>query len=182
MPAGCQLQLQRHNAGNEYAWQFRVRYWDVAKIRDQFPLSALRNTPVCIKALLSRPDGKSSGFGGSADGDIRLWDVETHELIGVLGTLLQRRSTQSLLSQGKATLASVSEDDSIVLWDVDFRDWVSRACRIANRDLTPKGMEYILWNQPLPENLSESLRVPLSECRLQGGRQASHMVHIHVIE
>ena len=42
-------------------------------------------------------------------------------------------------------LASVGADDSIAFWNVDFDEWTRRACRIANRNLTPKE-----WNTYLP--------------------------------
>ena len=35
------------------------------------------------------------------------------------------------------TLASGSVDGTMILWDVDIESWKDRACRIANRNLTP---------------------------------------------
>jgi WD40 repeat protein len=32
-------------------------------------------------------------------------------------------------------LASVSQDGTCILWDIQFESWVSRACRKANRNL-----------------------------------------------
>jgi hypothetical protein len=58
-------------------------------------------------------------------------------LIGTLG--VQPEAVNSIaFVPGKGMLASVGGDDSIVLWNVDFQGWISRACQIANRDLTPK--------------------------------------------
>ena len=89
-----------------------------------------------VSSVAFRQDGKVL-VSGSADGDIRLWDVETHELIGILG--VQPEAVNSItFGPGKGMLASVGQADSIVLWDVDLQDWISRACRIANRDLAPK--------------------------------------------
>ena len=111
-----------------------VTLWDVKDWRPIPPV--LFGDTQSVSSVAFTPDGKVL-VSGSADGDIRLWDVESHELIGVLGTLPEAVNSITF-EPGKGTLASISEDDSIVLWDVDFQDWISRACRIANRDLTPK--------------------------------------------
>jgi WD40 repeat protein len=74
---------------------------------------------------------------GSADGDIRIWDVQVHELIGSLGVPPEAVNSITFEPR-KGILASVGGDNSIVLWNVDFDDWISQACRIANRNLTPK--------------------------------------------
>jgi WD40 repeat protein len=74
---------------------------------------------------------------GSADSDIRIWDVESHELIGSLGVPPEAVNSITFEPR-KGILASVGEDNSIVLWNVDFDDWINQACRIANRNLTPK--------------------------------------------
>lgn len=89
-----------------------------------------------IASVAFRRDGKALAS-GSADGDIRLWDVETHELLGTLGA--QQKAIKSVVfNPQRGILASVGEDDSIVFWEVDFEDWSSHACRVANRNLTPK--------------------------------------------
>jgi WD40 repeat protein len=89
-----------------------------------------------IASVAFRRDGKVLAS-GSADGDIRLWDVETHELLGTLGA--QQKAIKSVVfDPQRGILASVGEDDSIVFWEVDFEDWSSHACRVANRNLTPK--------------------------------------------
>jgi WD40 repeat protein len=111
-----------------------VTLWNVKDWRPLLPV--LYGHTQAVSSVAFRPDGKVLVSAG-ADGDIRLWDVQTHELIGILGA--QPAAVNSITFEpGKGTLASVGEDDSVVLWDVDFQDWVSRACRIANRDLTPK--------------------------------------------
>jgi WD40 repeat protein len=72
---------------------------------------------------------------GSADGDIRLWDVPTHQLIGTLS--FQQKAIHSIaMEPNQRILVSGDEDDNLVFWNVGIKDWLQRACRIANRNLT----------------------------------------------
>jgi WD40 repeat protein len=111
-----------------------VTLWNVKDLRPIPPV--LYGDIQAVSSVAFRPDGKVL-VSGSADGDIRLWDVETHELIGILG--VQPEAVHSItFGPGRGMLASVGQDDSVVLWDVNLQNWISRACRIANRDLAPK--------------------------------------------
>jgi WD40 repeat protein len=82
---------------------------------------------------------------GSEDGDIRLWDLPTHELLGTLDG--HQDSVQGVVFSSRK-LASVGEDDSIVFWDADADAWVSEACRIANRNLTPQEWKTYVGRSP----------------------------------
>jgi WD40 repeat protein len=89
-----------------------------------------------VSSVAFRADDKVLAS-ASADGDIRIWDVQAHELIGSLG--VPPEAVNSITFEPRsAILASVGGDDSIVLWNVDFDFWASQACRVANRNLTPK--------------------------------------------
>ena len=111
-----------------------VTLWNV---KGWYPIPPLLygHTQAVSGVAFSR-DGKVLAS-GSADGDIRLWDVQTHELIGSLG--VPPDAVKSITFEPRNDiLASVGEDNSIVLWNVNFDDWIGQACRIANRNLTPK--------------------------------------------
>ena len=111
-----------------------VTLWNV---RDWRPLPPVLYGPAqAVSSVAFGADSKVLAS-GSADGDIRLWDVQTHELIGTLGAGQQAINSLTF-DPRKGTLASVGADDSIILWNLDFEDWGSQACRIANRNLTPK--------------------------------------------
>lgn len=111
-----------------------VTLWDVKGWRPIPPV--LSGHTQAVSSVAFSADGKVL-VSGSADGDIRIWDVQAHELIGSLGVAPEEVNSIAL-ERRKGILASVGEKDSIVLWSLDFNDWVNEACRIANRNLTPK--------------------------------------------
>jgi WD40 repeat protein len=100
---------------------------------------ALYGHTAAVSGLTFRQDGKVLAS-GSADGSIRLWDVQAHELIGTFNPLKSdtNQTNHIIFAPNAGILVSPGEDDSILLWDVDFEDWTHLACRIANRNLTAK--------------------------------------------
>jgi WD40 repeat protein len=124
--------------------QDSVTLWDVTRGQPLPPV--LYGHTQSVSSVDFSRDGKVLASGGS-DGDIRLWDVETHELLGILSP--QQKAIKSVVfDPQQGILASAGEDDSIIFWEVDFGDWSRRACRIANRNLTPREWETYFPNQP----------------------------------
>jgi len=121
-----------------------VTLWKVANGQPIAP--ALYGHTEAVSSVAFSGDGQMLAS-GSADGNIRLWDVPTHELIGTLGS--DQQAIHSIaLDPRTGILASVGADDSIVFWNVDFDEWIRRACRIANRNLTPKEWNTYLGARP----------------------------------
>jgi WD40 repeat protein len=118
--------------------------WNVKSGRPVLPI--LYGHTGAVAGVAFTPDGKLLAS-GSADGDIRLWDVETHELVGTLNA--EQKAIHSIaFGASNDLLASVGEDASIIFWDLNFDSWTSRACRIANRNLTPNEWNTYLGNRP----------------------------------
>jgi WD40 repeat protein len=99
-----------------------------------------------VSSVVFSADGETLAS-ASADGSIRLWDVKTHELIGTLES--QRNAVNHLaLNPRSGVLASVGENDSLIIWDVDVKKWVDQACRIANRNLSAQEWKTYFGSSP----------------------------------
>ncbi|MDE3088286.1 MAG: TIR domain-containing protein [Chloroflexota bacterium] len=107
--------------------------WDVAarQMLGQ-PLTWHTNS---VESVAFSPDGKTLASGGWDD-TIILWDIATRQPIGQpLAGHTDVVGSVAFSLDGK-TLASGSNDSTTILWDLDLDSWKTRACHIANRNLT----------------------------------------------
>ena len=98
------------------------------------------------KTLDFSPDGRIlavSGFAPVAS----LWDLGTGARIGPTLTAGSRRADIDLSPDGRELLMTAA-DGGGALWDVDPTSWARRACRLANRTLTPDEWEEFLPGRP----------------------------------
>jgi WD40 repeat protein len=117
--------------------------WDVATRRPLGPPLTGHNSGV--KSVRFSPDGKTMAS-ASLDGSIILWDLATRLPLGppLKGTVGVKDLFFS--SDGK-TLTSTGGVETIQ-WDMNPEVWKSRACRMANRNLTQEEWRQFLGDLP----------------------------------
>ena len=97
--------------------------------------SPLTGHKAAVWSLAFSPDGKTLAS-ASQDSTVILWDVAALQPI----TPPLKGHTDMVVSVAFSpdgrTVASGSKDKNIIFWDVSLESWKSRACRIANRNLT----------------------------------------------
>jgi WD40 repeat protein/tRNA A-37 threonylcarbamoyl transferase component Bud32 len=109
------------------------------------------------KTLDFGPDGRIlavSGFAPVAS----LWDVDTGARIGPTLTAGSRRADIDLSPDGRELLMTAA-DGRGALWDVDPESWAQRACRLANRTLTPDEWEEVLPGRPYEPACAAEVRL-----------------------
>jgi WD40 repeat protein len=92
-----------------------------------------------------------------ADGTIDLIDIDREEIVA--GPLRGHRGPVADLSfVSSKLLLSAGLDGRLIRWDTDPQSWRERACRIANRDLTPSE-----WSTYLPFFSVYLMRQPICQ-------------------
>src|SRR5262249_7517128 len=107
--------------------------WDVASHK---PLGQpLTGHTGFVESIAFSPDGKTLAS-ASLDNTIILWDVDSHNPLGQPLTGHNGFLESIAFSPDAKTPTWAILNNTIILWDVNFESWQSRACRIANRNLT----------------------------------------------
>jgi WD40 repeat protein len=120
-----------------------VRVWDVPTGK---LIHELGQGTAGAKTLDFSPDGRTLAVSGYAP-VASLWDVATGARIGPTLTAGSRRADIDFSPDGRELLMAAA-DGRGALWDVDPVSWAQRACRLANRTLTPEEWEEFLPGRP----------------------------------
>ena len=87
-----------------------------------------------IYSLTFSPDGRSLATLG-VDGELRLWNLDDGTSTGRWTGHVERSWCVTYSPDGRR-LVTTGREGTVRLWDVDSQSWLTRACTIANRNLT----------------------------------------------
>jgi WD40 repeat protein len=148
-PDGKWLAIAMENSAEKKG---EVWLWDVERRR--LLDKPLEGHAYSAQAVAFSPDNRRLASAGG-DATVRLWDVDTWK---PLGEPLEGEWVFEDLAfspDGK-WLAGANQDATVWLWDMD---WRSRACRIANRNLTDDEWQQYLGKEESDEDTCETIPV-----------------------
>ena len=107
------------------------------------PVDGHHNTAITVRYS---PDGDTLVSGG-LDGRVALWDGNTGALLGSVVASPNVATAAGFAPDGH-TVVIASTDGTLARWDTQVEQWISVACAIAGRSLTPAEWAAILPNRP----------------------------------
>jgi WD40 repeat protein len=118
-----------------------VTLWDLAS--GQLIGQLLQGHSDVVTSVAFSPDGKIL-VSGSKDSTVILWDVALHQPVGqplrghsgFANSIIPSFVTGVVFSPDCKTLTSGSDDDRVILWDLNPELWVKETCQRAGRNLT----------------------------------------------
>jgi WD40 repeat protein/energy-coupling factor transporter ATP-binding protein EcfA2 len=124
-----------------------IRLWDVA---GRAPVGgAFTGYTAVMNKMVFSPDGEtlaSASLGEDLPNqNIFLWNVATGQLIGQPLIRLEDSVQDIAFSPDGRWLASGGFNRTLILWNMPLESWMTDACRVANRNLTPEE-----WGQYFP--------------------------------
>jgi WD40 repeat protein/DNA-binding SARP family transcriptional activator len=107
------------------------------------PLDGHHSTAITVRYS---PDGDTLVSGG-LDGRVALWDGNTGALLGSVVASPNVATAAGFAPDGH-TVVIASTDGTVARWDTQVEQWISAACAIAGRSVTPAEWAAILPNRP----------------------------------
>ncbi|MGH2617380.1 MAG: WD40 repeat domain-containing protein, partial [Thermomicrobiales bacterium] len=120
-----------------------LSFWDVAT--GQRISSLAVGSDATVYGVAFSPDGATLAT-AAADGRITLWDMGTNLELGALNG--HTAAARSVSYSDDGTLVSGGDDGTVLVWSISTEAMLERACRIANRNLTPEEWEELMLNRP----------------------------------
>ncbi len=110
----------------------RVLLWDLASRQPKG--EALAGKSLALSLAFSSGGDLLAAY--QQDGDLAIWDVAQGRTLfpPIAGNPSERAAVR--FHPQRPLLVSAGEHGPPILWDLDTRTWIRRACEIANRDLT----------------------------------------------
>jgi WD40 repeat protein/DNA-binding SARP family transcriptional activator len=107
------------------------------------PIDGHHNTAITVRYSA---DGDTLVSGG-ADGRVALWDGNTGALLGSVIISPNVPAAAGFAPDGHTAVIATT-DGAVARWDTEVEQWISAACRIAGRSLTPAEWAAILPDRP----------------------------------